>query len=915
MMETGSNVIGQESFAAAVDELIRTKVAPPVWLGDQIRRDLLLARLDDALSRRLTLIQAPAGYGKTSLLAQWRQRHAGSNVQIAWLTLETDDGDLKRLAGYLSLALAGGGAPADEASPVPPDLPPRAALSAIINRLAAEPRPVAIVFDDFHRADSPALSDFVSSLIRLAPRNCHFVVASRDHPALGQSVLAAEDQLLEFGAEDLRFSAAETGALLARHRAQALDDDDLRRIFERTEGWPIALQLVALSLKRGADPGALVARFSGSGSELARYLSEQVLVALPPDMQEAVVRTALVDRLTGEVVNLLCAREDGWLVLERLEHQGVFLAPLSEGGTAYRYHQLFAEYLRERLLRRDAAQYRALQHLLAGWFAARGQVSEAVNHALRADDHVLLADILERAGAWRLIPQGQQAVAARALDALPAGLVDARPRLALARIYLAIKRGELGAARADYDRLLADADGGQADADLRTEINIVGDLLLDYENAPLTLEDLLERETLLRNLPTNDHLLLANICELLGAKYYEGGWLERAMEPTLAAREHYQALGSLYSDLFTRFLEARIRRAQGRARDAANILAAARRQIIDNFGERSDLAANCAAFEAELLYEQDRVDEAAELLAWSLPHMEQSDGWVDVYAAAYATAARIEAARGAMEEALAMLSRGLRLARRRRLRQLELLMRLCELQLLLRGGDDERARSLADGIGLDALADEMRLEAAGYRQVAIAAALCRARLRLAEGAPERALEDLEPLRQWASRHGIGRLLLDANVLLAYAHARLDGQAKAQACFDSAVGMAMFQGLVRQFIDAQRFVEPLLRTCARDVPQGDRFRDQFLKGLTRAFAARPMDHQSQGFLSEAEVAVIEPLCRGLANKEIARAIGMSPDTVKYRLKALFRKIGVHRRQDAVRVLRERGLFEPQAQRSE
>jgi len=891
---------------AALEGLIHTRVAPPVWLGEQIRRDELLSRLDGALRRRLTLIHAPAGYGKTSLLAQWRQRHADDAVRIAWLTLENDDADLKRLAGYLALALSGGAA-GDDAAAVPPDLPPRAALSAIIKRLASEPRQVVIVLDDFHRADSPGLAEFVASLIRLAPRNCHFIVASRDHPALGQSVLAAEDQLLEFGAGDLRFSEAETEALLGRHRSDALDQDDLRRIFERTEGWPIALQLVALSLRRGADAGALVARASGSGSELARYLSEQVLVALPADMQEVVVRTALADRLTGEVVNLLCGREDGWLLLERLEHQGIFLAPLSDGAPAWRYHQLFAEYMRERLQRSDASQYRALQRTLAEWFGGRGQVAEAVNHAIRADAPELLADIVERGGAWRLIPQGLQAVAARAVEALPAALVDARPRLALARIYLAIKRGELAAARLEYDRL-CDGDGRQRpDADLRTEILIVGDVLIDYENAPVTLEDLLEREALLRSLPGNDHLMLANICELLGAKYYEGGWLERAMEPTLAAREHYQALGSLYSDLFTRFLEARIRRAQGRVRDAANILADAKRKIVDNFGAHSDLAANCDAFEAELLYEQDRLDEAGERLAWSLPHMEQSDGWVDVYAAAYFTAARIEAARGAMEDALAMLSRARRLAARRRLRQLELLAQLHELQLLLHAAsDDARARALADSIGLDALADEMGHDGGGYRQVAAMAAMCRARLLLVEGDAGRALSELARLRQWASRHGAGRLLLDATLLLAQAQAESGEPLVAQASFDAAVGMAMFQGIVRPFIDAQRFVEPLLRASLRETPQGDRFRDQFLKSLARAYAARPMDNGSQGLLTDAEVEVIEPLCRGLSNKEIARAIGMSPDTVKYRLKSLFRKIDVHRRKDAVRVLRERGF---------
>lgn len=902
-MESRMHVIARD-LSGAADGLIPTKVAPPAWLGEQIRRDLLLARLDGALERRLTLIHAPAGYGKTSLLAQWRQRHADGAVRIAWLTLENDDADPVRLAGYLALALGGGAA-----GGIPSDLPPRAALSAIVSRLAAEDRPVAIVLDDFHRADTPALSEFVASLVRLAPRDTHFIVASRDHPALGQSVLAAEDQLLEFGAQDLRFSAAETGALLARHWPGAIDDVGLRRIFERTEGWPIALQMVALSLKRGADAHALVARFSGSGPELARYLTEQVLAALPADVQDVVVRSALVERVDGALVNLLCGREDGWLVLERLEQQGIFLAPLADGATSYRYHQLFAEYLRERLLRRDAAQFRDLQRRLAHWFRTHAQPAEAIHHAIQAEEPPLLADVLEAAGAWRLIPQGLQSLATRALEALPTDLVSARPRLALARIYLAIKRGELGAARVDYDRLLG-AGTRDADADLRNEVLIVGDVLSDYENVPVTLDDLLAREALLRSLPGDDHLLLANLCEVIGAKSYEGGWLERAMEPTLAAREHYRALGSLYSDLFTRFLEARIRRAQGRLRDAGEILSAACAQIGEHFGERSDLAANCAAFQAELLYEQDDLDGAAALLDWSLPHMEQSDGWVDVYAAAYLTAARIDAARGALEEALAMLSRAWRLARRRRLRQLELLARLCELQVLLQSAsDDARARELAREIGLDALADDMRLESAGYRQVAVAAALCRARLRLVDDDPAGACDELEHLRHWASHHGVGRVLVDTNLLLACARADLGDMAQARSLFDAAVGMAMFQGLSRPFVDAQRFVASLLKPSLREAASGDRFRDQFLKGLARAFAARPIDNATQGLLSDAELEIIAPLCRGLSNKQIAREIGMSPDTVKYRLKSVFRKIGVHRRQDAVRTLHERGLAVP------
>lgn len=891
-----------------MDELIRTKTAPPAWMGDQIRRDALLARLDEALHRRLTLIHAPAGYGKTSLLAQWQQRHRDSNLRTAWLTLEKDDADLKRLTQYIALAIDGAGAGTGDggarATPAPADLPPRAALSALINRLMREDRPVALLFDDFHRVDSPAVAEFMQSLIRLAPPHCHFIVASRDNPWLGQSALAAEEQLLEVAAEDLKFSASEAAALLGRNREIALDSEDMSRIFERTEGWPIALQLTALSLRRGADQKQIVERLGGTSSELARYLSEQVLMGLAPEVRDVVVGTALIEVLNGDIVNALCDRTDGWLLLEHLEQQGVFLTALSDERQAYRYHQLFAEYLRERLVRQDRERYGLLQRKAARWFADHGVVTQAVNHAILSGDSALLAAIVEEAGAWRLIPNGLQDVAANALENLPDALVRANPRLMLMRVYLAIKHGEMDEARAQQDWLVEAFRTADLSADLRTEIHMVGDVVVEYENQPVTFDDLLAREALLRTLPGSDHLMLGHFSESLGAKYYESGRLERALEPTLAAREHYQARGSLYSDVFTRFLEARIRFAQGRLKESIDILEATRGRIDGSFGERSDLAAHCAAFEAELLYEQDQVEEAAALLEWSLPHIEQSDGWVDVYAAAYGTAARIAAADGRIEDARATLARARRLAQRRRLRQLELLAQLQELKLLiLHGQADGIAEGQAQDMGLDALAGDMATESPVYRQVAIAAALCRAQVRLIEGACEPALAELNILRQWASQHGAGRLLIEGNILLAYGLQRSGEAARARGFFDEAVGMAMFQGVVRPFIDARRFVEPMLRASSLRNDTVDRFRDQFLKRLSRAFSSRPQSSAAQGGLSAAEVEVLTYLCQGYANKEIARLIDMSPDTVKYRLKSLYKKLGVTKRRDAVAIARD------------
>jgi LuxR family maltose regulon positive regulatory protein len=885
-----------------MQDLIAAKFDPPLWMGDQIRREMLLGRLNGVLSHRLTLVHAPAGYGKTSLLAQWRDTLDADAARVAWLTLERDDRDLKRFVNYLLIALR-----REQGEATSSDLPPRAALSAMINEIGESKAPVVLILDDLHHAFSEAVGQFLESLVRLAPPNCHFLFASRDYPWVGQSILAAEEQLLEIGPADLRFSAQETECLLTR-TDRPLETLDIDTLLDRTEGWPIAVQLASLSIKRGMEAERVIDEYCGTSSDLARYLSEQVLMTLPQETRDIVARTALVDRLTGEMVDLLCDRQDGWMVLERLEQQGVFLTPVSWERREYRYHQLFAEYLRDRFERSDRVQFAALQRRIASWLAERGQTADALDHAILSGDDMLVASILEEAGGWRLIPQGLQGVVERGLAKLPVALIRGRPRLALAQVYLQIKLGELGSARAEYDRFLTQVEGADLSVDLKTEVRVVGDTLLDYENQPVTFDDLLAREALLRKLPANDHLVLANISETLGAKYFEGGWLERALQPTLAARDHYLAIGSVYSDLFTRFLEARIKRAQGRSKDAEAILHAACTNITDSYGDRSDLAANCAAFRAELLFEQDMVAEARELLAWALPHMEQSDGWVDVYAAAYFTEARALAGEGAFDEACDVIARARRVAARRRLRQLEMLADICSIELQIsQAAPTHAVLAAAAVVGLDAMADMMHEESPAYRPVAVAASLCRTRLRLLIGEFEPALDELQALREWAEQHGAGRLLIDINILAA-AGLRMRGDAaSSRACFDEAVGIAMFQNIVRPFVEARHFVQACLDDALDADAQVDRFRAQFMKSLARALAVYRNNVTVLGMFSEAEAEVLLYLSQGHSNKEIARLIGMSPDTVKYRLKSVFRKIGVSKRRDAVRISAERGLI--------
>jgi LuxR family maltose regulon positive regulatory protein len=891
------------SSTSSPGDPILTKIAPSARGAQQVARASLSRWLDIVMARRLTLIHAPAGYGKTSLLVQWHRLLEGRGTRVAWLTLEEEESDAQRFAEYLVASIA--------ADLAPENLPVRTALSALVNKLSRSERDTALILDDFHRAESESVCSFMRSLIRLAPPTLHIVIASRDYPRLGQSALAAEEDLFELGVEDLKFTPEEAQRLLSHGGAVQLTEGEIAKLVERTEGWPIALQMTALSLRKGADRAELIANFARPTWELARYLSEQVLASLPPDIESVVTRTPIVDSLNGELVNLLCNRTDGALMLERLEQQNLFLVPLDAQRQAYRYHQLFAEILRDRLARRDPGEHRRLHRLAAGWFAAHGRPAQAVSHAVLADDEEFLATVLDEAGGWRLIPEGRMDTLVSGLSRLSDATIARYPRLQLARVYHLIKQGEMDAARSSYDGFHASIDRAALPAGLWTEIGLVGEVLSEYENAPVKLDDLLAKETLIRSLPSDDHLMLSNVCESLGAKYFDCGWLERALEPIRRAGSHHRAMGSLYGELFTRFLEARVKLAQGRLDEAQTTLNDAAADIQQAFGARSDLAANCAVYQAEILFERDSVDKALALLEWALPHAEQSDGWFDVYAAGFGTAIRAAFGRS-LSEADTMIGRMRALAGRRHLRQLELLADVYRVDYLIHAGEGEAAQAEARNIGLRDLAAAMREEMPVYRQIALAAAVCLVKLHLGAGEHAAALAELKGLERWARQHGHGKLLITLSILASHAHRIAGDPGKAAFRFDEAVGMAMFQGFIGPFVDCWRFVPSTATNDPRYAAAGktDRFRENFLRRMRKALERYAGLAREPELLSQSEVMTLQHLNQGYTNKEIARLLKISPNTVKYRLKSLYEKLGVNTRRDAVRYSREHNLVNPE-----
>ena len=817
------------------------------------------------------------------------------------MTLEEEESDAVRFADSLMVGIVGGRA--GENAPL------RAATSAIVNRFVKSAGDVIVILDDFQRAESEEVCNYLRTLIRLLPQNVHLVISSRDRPRLGYAELAADHDLVEIGSRELRFTLQEAEMVFKGAAIAPLMPDDLSRLVERTEGWPIAVQMTALSLRAGSDRGERISEFAGPDLQLAGYLSEQVLAALPRDIERVVTHTAILNRINGDLVNLLCDRDDGALALEELERQDLFIVPLDPQHLSYRYHQLFADILSARLQRRDPARFRHLHSLAARWFNNKGQVLEAVRHAILSEDTDLLAQVLDHAGGWRMIPEGRMDALVSGLAHLPEEVIARYPRLMLARVYRLIKQGEMDTARASYDAFRDLADRKKLAPNLWTEVNLVGDVLADYENAPAKLDDLLAKEALIRSLASHDHLMLSNVYESLGEKYCECGWLERAIEPIRRSRSQHQALHSLYGELFTRFLEARVVLAQGRLDEARTILDEAAGSIHSAYGPSSDLAANCAAHLAEVRFEQGDVTEALELLEWALPHMERSDGWFEVYASAFGAAIRSTLSTNP-DEAHAVIARMRATARRRHLKQLELLADIHEVEALIYAGRVGDAQSTAEGLGIDGLADTMREEFPVYRQVAIAASVCRIKLRLCGGKHRAAMAEIEEIQRWAQRHGHGKLLITLSIQSAHAHELAGAPQEALSRLDDAVNMSMFQGFYGPFLDCRRFLVQSGFADEREDTGGhatDRFREKYLRRLRRLLRRASARHGDSTILIATELLTLRHLDKGYTNKEIARLLKVSPNTVKYRLKSLFTKMGVTSRKAAVELSREQGLL--------
>jgi LuxR family maltose regulon positive regulatory protein len=436
----GDNGVGADPERAV---LLATKVHVPAIAGELVHRAALLDALSAGRRRKLTLLSAPAGWGKTTLLAQWALG-AGEDQRLGWLSLDSSDNDPVWFWMYVVAALQkvspGVGTRAVELLAMGAD-PVQVVLPTLLNDLDTITGPMVLIVDDYHLVVNRAVHEQMAFVIGRMPANLHLVLATRSDPMLPLARLRASGDLVEMRSDDLRFGVIEAGHLLNDVLGLDLADADVQLLHQRTEGWAAGLYLAALSLAERRDAAAFIRTFAGDNRHIVDYLMAEVLDRQPAQMRSFLLRTSVLGRLSGGLCDAMLQTSGSASVLEMIERENLFVVPLDMSRRWYRYHHLFRELLRAELQRSEPDLVAGLHRRAAAWFQAEGLVDEAVRHLVAAGDIVGSADLI--AADWvNEFNAGGLSTVSGWLDLLPDESVLEDPRLSAARAWIALNVGQ-----------------------------------------------------------------------------------------------------------------------------------------------------------------------------------------------------------------------------------------------------------------------------------------------------------------------------------------------------------------------------------------------------------------------------------------------------------------------------------------
>jgi LuxR family maltose regulon positive regulatory protein len=918
-----------------LDPLLATKLHIPHARHGLVPRPRLVDQLAGALAGELTVVCAPAGFGKTALLADWARRSARP---VAWLSLDTGDNDPVRFWRHVAVALDGVRTGVGQRlSRVlgPPSRPLETVVTALVNELAAAPGEVVLVLDDYHLIDSQAVHESVVFLLAHLPAELRLAVACRADPPLPLARLRARGELAELRADQLRFTQEEAGALLREAAGAGLPEDAVAALEARTEGWAAGLQLAGLSLRGRADVTGFVEAFSGSHRYVLDYLAEEVLDRQQEPVRAFLLETSVLERLSGALCDAVTGHAGSQQLLEAIERANLFLVPLDEVRGWWRYHPLFADLLRVRLAQEQPERLPVLHRVAAAWCEQRGLTDEAVRHALGAGDAVWAARLVER-HIGTTLAWAEGATVTRWLAGLPGEQVRARPRLCALRAIQAALAGQAG----ELEHWL---DAAEAALASESAEETAGEQAVGWEagwlpaDVPGSLMALRADLACLRGDAEGTSRLARQLLARLpageGGLRFNAEWnLARALwlNGELGAAEQALARLAVAARPAGEFLamavcweHGLVLHAQGRLRAAL----ASYRQALAASAHAEDPTLPALGMVhlgvAAVLYEQDELAGALEHAAKGVAGCRQlARGWSVTSARWLAESlvilAWIQRALGDHAAASAAISEAGEAEPSSDVVDLFNPAGAQRARLLLAQGKLAEAANWAAERGLDAGDPPDYPHEREY--------LLLARLLIARGEAERALPMLGRLRAAAAAQARTGSLVEMGAVTARALAACGDQPGALAALAEALTLAHSEGYVRVFADEGAPLAALLDQLiasrrgggaapAAGVPSGylGRLRAAFRPGDTRGVPStpRPAARVIVAGLTEPltgrELQVLTLLAAGAANQQIAEELVVALETAKKHVSHILGKLGAANRTQAVARARELGLL--------
>ncbi len=861
------------SFSGSGDlPLLQTKLTVPRQLLSLVARPRIYNRLDQGLQVPLSLLRAPAGFGKTTAVAEWI--HA-RGVPAAWLSLDARDNDPARFWGYAVTAFAelasrsGGGLFHSTAS-----LPWEAGLPSLIDALADLAFDHVLVVDDYHLIEEPLVHESLSFLLRYAPPNTHLVIASRTEPPLPQLPrLRAEGRMVELAERDLRFFVEEQ-TVFWRQRGVELSGAEAESLDARIGGWAAGMQMVMLSLL-GDDRAEAIERLHGSDRRLADYFFEEVFDGLREEEQEFLLQTSILGRFCGSLCDAVTGRGDASAVLADLARKNAFLTCLDDPGNWYAYHHLFAEFLQDIFAQRHPGMAADMRRRAAQWCEANGHMAEAVEYYLLGGHHQEAIRLIEGL-AVEMLGRGETATLVRWLGAVPSHALDGRPRLAVMLAWVAVAAGRLDevetwlahAETSLQDAAVSGSDAGSPDLDIAMARMILAVRRLDVPGVVHWLEEASRMQR--------------------GVSMLASGLGFETKEPSL--------LGSPWGWY-------------GHLRHVQESLERGDYLRLKDLGAAAAQRGYAAAMLAEMLYEWNRLDEAQHSV---LAAMEAADlvGEPDSLVVALFTLARIQRARGDLQSALAVATQAEKKVRD--LHRPGWLPALAALRarINLARGNLQDVQVWLNGCRLDVY-DRLSASRA-YEHLTLA------RVLLAQGGGEEAVFFLERLLGFAEREERLAGRIEAANLLALALHAVGRTQSGLELLRRSLALGRENAYLRIFVDEGAPLQALLRRLGRlpdeNRPDGEAEQVRILMSLLRVSPMRRYPGPPEVAASAAvepltarEMAVLRLLAAGMDNRGIAEKMGVAVATVKAHLNHVYAKLGVTGRQEALARAERLGLL--------